>query len=773
VSPETLPNSAIENEASGSIGAQITRITGFLRRRYRGIAVCFILCLPLGALFYVFAPRSYTASTVMLIDTDKGPLSDPSQSVALRDAAWIESQIGVLKSQNVAAYVVKQLRLGEDAKFLQENTGLVDKLLARLDWRDAMPKSEAERNAVATGAVMDGLQARRAGVSYMISIDVRASDANYAVKIANTMVDAYIFDQLNAKYQSNRRAGDWLQERLQSLREQSAAAERAAIDFKAKNHIVTAGGALMNEKQLSDSSGQLASVRAHVSDLQTRLNRISAVRAAYQEDQPSSGMDENVTEAMNNGIIARLRSQYLDLVNREADWSVRYGKNHQAVINLRNQIRDIRKSIRDELGRIEQTIKSEFEIAEKQQDDAEKAVTNLVSQSTATNQAQVTLFSLEATAKSYRKLYDSFLQRHAETVQQQTLPMTDARMLSPAGISKSSPQFLQISLMTVLGGMMAGVGFGVLRELLDRGFRTRDQVRSVLGVECLALVPILPKKAFRLLRGDQLKAPTEIGRGALPWTVPAQRDMSVSARRDIRSVRSEGKVWRHVVDAPASPGAEALRSLNMTLDLNAVADADKTIGITSCLPGEGKTTIAAAMAATIAQTGRSVILVDCDLRNPSLSRSLAPDARVGFFEVVERQVRLADAVWNDPGSKFDFLPAVMDPRVPPRVDILTSGAAGSFFDELRKVYDCVLVDLPPLVAGIDVRATVRHLTSSILIVEWGSTKIDQVEYALRHAKEFKDTIAGVVLNKVDMTAMGLYDSYGAQYYYGRPRHTVN
>ncbi len=176
-----------------------------------------------------------------------------------------------------------------------------------------MPKNEAERSALATGAVMSGLQVRRAGASYMISIDVRATDAEHALKIANTMVDAYVFDQLNAKYQANRRAGDWLQERLQSLREQSAAAERAAIEFKAKNNIVTAGGALMNEKQLSESSGQLASARAHASDLQTRLDRISAVRAAYQEDQPSTGIDENVTEAMNNSIIGKLRSQDLQL----------------------------------------------------------------------------------------------------------------------------------------------------------------------------------------------------------------------------------------------------------------------------------------------------------------------------------------------------------------------------------------------------------------------------------------------------------------------------
>ena len=216
----------------------------------------------------------------------------------------------------------------------------------------------------------------------MMRIDFRSGNPEQGVKIANTMIDAYILDQLNAKYQANRRTGDWLQERLQTLREQAAASERAVIEFKAKNNIVAASGTLMNEKQLSEMSGQLASARASTADLQVRLERIEAVRRAYQEDKSASAADETVAEAMNNSIITRLRNQYLDLVNREADWSKRYGKNHTAVVNLRNQIRDIRRSIADELGRIEETIKSEYGIAKKRQEELEKGLATLVSQST-------------------------------------------------------------------------------------------------------------------------------------------------------------------------------------------------------------------------------------------------------------------------------------------------------------------------------------------------------------------------------------------------------
>ena len=356
----------------------------------------------------------------------------------------------------------------------------------------------------------------------------------------------------------------------------------------------------MNEKELVQMSDKLAAARAHTSDVQVRLERIEAVRRAYQEDKPASAADENVSEAMSNPIISPLRSQYLDLVNREADWSRRYGKNHVAVVNLRNQIRDLRKSIRDELGRIEETVKSEYEIAKKRQDEVEKQVAALISQSGETNQAQVALFSLEAAAQSYRKLYDSFLQRHTESVQQQTFPVSDARAISPAGAMKTGPKTLKIWLVTIFAGGMLGVGLGAFRELMDRGFRTREQVRSVLATECLALVPLLTdgrRKKFLSHRQFLAMEPMRNGqfavaRGALP-----------------RSISSGPKIMRTIVDSPSSPYAEAVRSIKLTVDLNSQANVTNVIGLTSCLPSEGKSSLAAAMASLIAQGGARVIVV--------------------------------------------------------------------------------------------------------------------------------------------------------------------
>src|SRR5262249_19412193 len=177
------------------------------------------------------------------------------------------------------------------------------------------------------------------------------------------------------------------------------------------------------------------------------------------------------------------------------------------------------------------------------------------------------------------------------------------------------------------------VGLGALREIRDRGFRTREQVQSILATECLALVPSLTE-----------------GRRT-------RKAIAVVHPIASRSVCSRPKTMRTIIESPSSPYAEAVRSIKLLVDLNSKAKQTKTIGVTSCLPNEGKSSVAAAVAALIAQSGTRVILVDCDLRHCSLSHELAPTASAGFLDVVAGKVDLADAVWSDPTTDMAFLSA--------------------------------------------------------------------------------------------------------------------
>jgi succinoglycan biosynthesis transport protein ExoP len=739
-----------------TLGQRIDFIRGFLHRRWVMVLSCLLIALPLGALYAFTSPKTYTASSIMMIETRKGPLEAQASASPL-DAAWFETQLVDLRSLNVLSYVVKQLHLADDMVFLNSDHGLFDRIRAHFGWSDPSLKTENDRVGRAVAVLVAGLGAQRIGQSYMLKIDFRGSDPVLVAKIANAMVDAYIFDQTNAKYQSNRRADDWLQERLQNLRDQAAAAERAVVQFKAKNNIIVAGGTLINDKQLSELSSQLATAHARTNDLQARLARMDVVRQAYESAQPGASTDESISEAMSNTIIGQLRAKYLDLINREADWSARYGATHAAVVKIRNDIRDIRRSIADELGRIEETHKSELKIAKQRQAEVEKALADTIAQSQETSQAQVTLFSLEAQAKSYRSLYDNFLRQHTAAVQEETLPVTDARLVSSASVVQTGPNITKIWLLTIFAGGILGIGAGALREVLDRGFRTAEQVKSILNTDCLALVPRISGGGSRT-------------RKLLPPRIAVVEPMDQSADRQSSSQRDV--IWAAVA-APHSPYADAMRAIKFAIESGDQAGG-KVVGLTSYLPAEGKSTVAAGIATLMAQSGRRTILIDCDVRNPSLSRALTPDATVGFLEVVTGAATVAQALRWDATTKMSFLPTILNAGQRNATEILASIEARGFIEALKSSFDQIIIDMAPLISTVDIRAISRIIDSYVMVVEWGTTKAEAVRYALENAPAVHARMIGAVLNKVDFMSLDRYQPYGyGHYYYGadsHPRH---
>jgi len=195
-----------------------------------------------------------------------------------------------------------------------------------------------------------------------------------------------------------------------------------------------------------------------------------------------------------------------------------------------------------------------------------------------------------------------------------------------------------------------------------------------------------------------------------------------------------------------------------------VKTSNNIIGITSSLPNEGKSTIASALAQLIGHAGKRVIIVDCDLRNPSLSASLAPGATAGIVDVLSGARSLDEAIWTDRETNLAFLPAAKRGPLFHTSEILSAEQTRKLFDQLREHYDYVIVDLPPLAPIVDVRAAAPLIDAFILVVEWGHTRTDVVEHALHTAPNVYESLIGAVLNKTDMRAMKRYNNYLADYY---------
>jgi len=323
---------------------------------------------------------------------------------------------------------------------------------------------------------------------------------------------------------------------------------------------------------------------------------------------------------------------------------------------------------------------------------------------------------------------------------------------------------MKILLSAVFAGAMFGVGFGALRELLDSGFRTSEQVKSVLNTECLALIPRLGEDTGARRLSYERLSQMAFGPKSLP--VPSASAGSRDDNHNGQQGRSK-TLWA-AVDAPNSIYADAIRSIKLSLDSGPDGGCN-VIGLTSHLPTEGKSTIAAGVASQIAQSGRRVMLIDCDVRNPSLSRALVPDAKAGLLDVIVGQTDLTGVVRRDPTTKLVFLPMLPNKNLRNPTELLASAEMKRLIDSLKSAYDYIIIDMAPLISTVDVLAVSRFVQSYVLVIEWGATKMEAVRRALGNTPAVQMRMLGAVLNKVDFAGLARYEPHSLyhQYQYGR------
>lgn len=751
---QPLFNSPHDDEAAGGVRQIIELATGLLKRQYAVIIFCTVLTVAFAVIYLKTATPTYTGQVKILLSNQKSAFVQQQSPIAEAaiDAVQIETQLQILKSKAVATSVIEKLKLYDDRDF--KPSARVHSFFRKLRSWLSMPQPEAGADQTAAEddlalAFGERLTASRVGISNVIELNYNASTAERAAEIANAVADSYIRDQLNAKFEANKNATAWLQDRLRELGQQALTAERAVSAFRSENNIVINDGKLIDDQQIAELNSRLVAARAQSSDILARLNKFDEIIHSIAPDSLSlSGIDAPGAEVLSNPIINGLRLQYLDYARREADWSSRFGKNHLAVVNLRNRMRDIRTSIVDELRHLAEASRNDYEVAKQKQKQIEDQLASAVSRSRTSNSAELTMRALETSAKSYRNLYESFVQRYMGAVQQETFPSSDARVIVSASPppTKSKPKSTLVLAMGLMAGLGLGIGLGLLRDLMDRVFRTSPQLESTLQLPCLSLVPLLkdvaPPAAERL--PSPVKARTISRRSATYWAATTM---------------------------PLSRFTESIRAIKLAIDLNQSLSANKIVGITSTLPNEGKSTIAAALAQIIAHSGKRVILVDCDLRNPSLSMNLAPAATSGLIETISDAGQLDETKWHDKSTGLTLLPVAKKGPLFHTSELLSAEPTRALFDKLRASYDYVIVDLPPLAPIVDVRATTPLVDCFILVVEWGRTKIDVVQHALRTAPNVSEALLGAVLNKTDMNILNRYDSYHSDYYntehYGR------
>jgi succinoglycan biosynthesis transport protein ExoP len=687
----------------------LDQIIGACRRQWRVAAITAAIFSALGLAFVLMAQPLYTASTDILIDNNSSKITTELTLLgeAIDSELSLMSQVEIIRSEKVAAAVANNLKLVDDPVFMAESVGLlasaksfVKGLLPIGGESEPVVEDAVFRHVIDT--LRENLGVARIGQTYVLQVSYTSPSPDLSVRIADAYAAAYLEDQLNSKLEVNRQAGRWLEGQIEQLRSKLLAADLAVQTFSTENGLITTGGALVSDQLLEELNTLMVQAKAETAKSQARYDRIRAIMATGHSDAA-------VTDALDNAVISGLRKSYMDASKREAEIRQSLGAGHERAIRLRTEMEQYNRLMFEELGRISESYRSDLEMAQSREDALRSQVDAATGVSKLASTTQVQLRELQREADTYRGLYQKVLQRYQETAQQQSFPVTEARIISRA-LPPEYPSFPRKSLILALFAVMgAGLGtvIGAAREFSDGTLRSGDDVREKLGLEFL---------------------------GYLAET------------------------------AGQPPGAgvpllnlEAMRAARIAIDQATGTAKSRVVGVVSALPREGKSTVSLDLAQALAGQGLRTLLIDADLRSRTLSRKLAPTAGAGLDDLITGAADLGRALVPQGPADLAFLPVSPRDITTGLGETLSAPSVSAILNEASVAFDYIVVDLPPIMPVADVRAIAPAIDSVLLVVAWGKTTRKAVVSALEAEPTIWEKCVGVVLNRVDRRKLALYE----------------
>ncbi len=720
----------------------IREMLGMLRRRRALILGCMLVLTTIAVLVVFNLKPKYTADTALLLDTRKTNVIDLQAVVSglQPEAAAVRSEIDVLRSRQLIEKVIEKLGLVGNPDFnteLKGDKGDVWSSLAKfrrsaLDWlaeigvirppaRVALTPAEQQQQTLMrlTDKLLDHLAIGNDTRSYTIKLSYTDENPELATQIVNTVADLYLVDQLEAKFDATKRANAWLSQQVAELRTQVNAAEQAVQTYRDQHKLTAADvkGTTITTQQLGELNSQLVLANADLAQKEARLRQ-------FQEAMKKGTVEADAPEVLNSPLITQLRAQETEVVRKEADLSASFGPRHPAIINVRAELRDVRRQIAQEINKIVGNLAQDVQVARIRVQSLQQNLAELQKNASKSNDATVKLHELEREAQASRALYESFLTRFKETSQEEDIQQPDARVIARADVpvDPSFPNKKLFIALALLGSALIGIVIAVIAERLDNGFRAAEQVESMTGVVGLGMIPMIS------------------GRGLLR--------------------KPEDTVLRQ----PSSAFAESIRSVRTAILYANVDKPPRVLLVTSAVPEEGKSLISVSLARSAAKAGQKVLLIDADLRRPKIAAMLKGRSDATLPELFAGKIAPEEVLNRDAESGVDFICA--HAGMPNPQDLLGSQHMRDFVRSISQHYDMVVIDSPPVLAASDSLVLSRIVDATIFIVRWEKTPRQVVLGALKQIQTVGGQIAGVVLSRVNVRKHARFGYGDHGYYYG-------
>lgn len=703
-------------------------LLGVLRRRKYLIAGIVFLVTSFTALFVTQITPLYRAEALLVLEENQqNVLNIDAVTSGLRtDYYTNETEAAVIGSRALAVKTVEQLDLVNDPMFNPylepPKPGLIDSIRnwfleeeVEDPWAGFSPEEKHELMLeYTTDYYLAGLQVSPSFTSRIIAVRYSSTDPRVASRLANTAAEMYILDQLETRGAATVRATDWLSERTDQLRRRVIESERRLDEFRRASGIVESSGRNVYQDQLADLSSELIVARTKRAEAEAQNGQIKKLLA-------SSGSIESAAAVINSPLIQKLREQEAQLARKIAEDKTRLREGHPRMTLAVNELKDLHANIATEVNKIALNLGNELEIARVREANLEAEIASLQKKIEEQAEAEVTMNALESEAQANKQLYETILARFQETkVQAEDLIQANARVISRA-VEPSSPYYPKKRLMVMaalFASLIGGIALAFVFEYLDSGFRTVEQLEHTTGQPVLGIFPHL---------------------------------------------RSGDSPYKTALERPNSVFGEAVRRIRTSLALSSVHGMPKSIMVTSSVPGEGKTSVATALAVSAARSGQKCILIDCDLRHPSVHAALGMRNEQGLSTYLAGQMGLGEVMEVDVRSGLRVIPA--GPSVPHPADLLGSQEMRDLLRQLSELFDFVVLDAPPLLAVSDALVLVRNVNKTIFMVRWAKTDRTTVKAGLKQLVEAGTDLAGLVLSLVDMRKSAQYEFGRSSYYY--------
>jgi polysaccharide biosynthesis transport protein len=575
-----------------------------------------------AVLFVLAAPHRFTAVTEILIEpTDLRAVANeatPSSQTTDTQLLQVDSQVRVLTSDDVLRRVVDSEGLARDPEFTRGPSllrALLDRVSAGLRRGQALAKPDP--TLAALNEFRRHVQVKRAERTYVVDISVNSEEPAKAARLANAVAQAYLSEQTDVRADAARQISRSLTARLNELKQSVQTAEDRAQTFKASHNIVATNGQLVNEQQLADLNNQLAAARARTTAAKARLDQIEAM----QRSKTDVGA---FPEAVQSQTITALRSQYAEVMRREAEQTTSLGDRHPAVIEIQAQAERLKRMIGDEVNRIALAARADYEGAKANEDLLSRNVDALKQSTLATNAAMVTLRELERDVQASRAVYEAFLVRARETGEQERIDTKNIQVISKADLPLNRswpPSSSLIALAAVFLGIAAGGGLTMMRTSMPG--RTGSAASA------------------QRKRGGWRNS--ESGAAELAGGVP------------VLAIMPQGEGFaRDAVQNPGSRIAAAVRQVYDAVRAAPVKRGNPSVMVVA----SGDDTDAAALALTLAALAAAtqrVLLIDADLQRRALSAINADKGEAGLVDVAVGRRLLSDTVIRDPDTNLNVI----------------------------------------------------------------------------------------------------------------------